>query len=95
MMINTQDDKIMKFKGTDFDDLVNQMNEAEFKAMYEWLLAADYDYSSIAVETVKRMIVEDYVKEWLIEQIGNRNYIGMEHLYRLYRSQDFASRHRK
>lgn len=95
MIINTQDDKIMEFKGSDFDDLVNQMDEEEIKAMYDWVLALDYDYSFTTFEKAKRMIVEDYVKEWLIDQIANRNYIGMEHLYRLYRSQDFASRHRK
>ena len=95
MSIHTQDDKMMDFKGTDFGDLVNQMNEEEFEAMHKWLLAYEYDYSFTTYEKAKRMIVEDYVKEWLIDQIANRHYIGMEHLYRLYRSQDFASRHRK
>ena len=82
---NSIDEKIMNFdiaKG--WDAFVKQFDEAEIAEVREWMEGEEfgYDYESYeADEDIAVMIISDYVREWLCENVKMNNVSGARKLF--------------
>lgn len=77
------DEKIQSFKGESYEELVNILTVGEIKEMKEYLeceYGYDYDWEDDKEER-DRLVISDYIKEWLIESIREGTHPGTKRLF--------------
>lgn len=85
-MTNSYDEKIMNFDVNEgYDAFVKLFNEEEIKEMRECLEESfEYcDYSSVSEKELPEVIIIDYVREWLIQNIRGNTYDGTRKLFNI------------
>ena len=80
-MFNSYDEKIMNFDVNEgYDAFINLFNEEEIKEMRE-CLEESFDYSYVSEKELPEVIIIDYVREWLIQNIRGNTYDGTRKLF--------------
>ena len=84
---NSYEEKIMNYKGSDYLELVAEFDETEIEEMRKELERSyDYDFSYAIENEVAELVVVEFIKEWLLDNIREQVIYGTEHLMKLYYS---------
>ena len=86
MMTNSYDEKIINWNRQDFTELVNQMAEDEISDMNDWLsrLGYEIDPGCYVYKEYADVVVFEYIKQWLIQQINESITCGTQELFEIY-----------
>ena len=67
----TYDDKILSYKGKDYEEFMALFDKYDITEMYEYMddIDDDFDYNYLTAKEVKEVVVANYIKGWVNENI--------------------------